>query len=543
MSKTTVLGPIRAGVGVCVLSLGLSTGVGVGVAAAQCGPVWVSGIGSPGVNGTVDALAVLPGGDVVVGGTFTTAGGNAASNIARYNPRTGVWSAMGAGANRIVSALVVLPDGDLIVGGNFTSAGGVAATQRIARYNPATGVWSSLGTGPTSAVYGLTLLPDGDVLVMGAFGNAGGISAGRVARLNPVTRVWSALGSGTGAPVNEGVWVAGEGGSVDVIVGGSFTGAGGQPGRNHVARFTRATGLWSGLGTGTEGEVECLVMASPTMLVVGGRFGSAGGVTGCAGMARYDLGTGVWRTMGLGVSGPSPLTYPNTFAMLPGGDLIVGGNFVMAGGLSASYVARVNPNTAGWQSVGAGTNGPVRALAVHPSGDVYVGGNFEMAGGVAAGAVACFSPGGAPGFVTQPRGVTVCAGGDVSFEALASGRGPLAYQWRKNAETIDWAANPSAATATLILAGVGDADAGVYDCVVSGACGSVTSVGATLTILSGQACCAADFNGDGFLDFFDYNDFVIAFEAGGGLVADFNQDGFVDFFDYADFVEAFEIGC
>jgi hypothetical protein len=450
---------------------------------------------------------------------------------------------MGAGANRIVSALLVLPDGDLVVGGNFTSAGGVAATQRIARYSPATGVWSSLGTGPTSAVYGLTLLPDGDVLVMGAFGMAGAIPASRVARLDPATREWSALGLGTGAPVNEGVWVAAEGGGVDVIVGGNFTGAGGQPGRNHVARFTQATELWSGLGSGTEGEVECLVMASPTMLVVGGRFGSAGGVFGCAGMARYDVTTGVWRTMGLGVSGPSPLTYPNTFAMLPGGDIIVGGNFVRAGGLSASYVARVNPSNAEWQAVGAGTNGPVRALAVHPSGDVYVGGNFEMAGGVAAGSVACFSPGGSPGFVTQPRGVTVCAGGDVNFEALASGRGPLSYQWRKNAEAIDAASNPSAATASLVLDSVGAADAGVYDCVVSSACGAATSEGATLTILSGQACCAADFNGDWFLDFFDYSDFVTAFETSGSLEADFNADGFVDFFDYLDFVTSFEEGC
>jgi hypothetical protein len=58
--------------------------------------------------------------------------------------------------------------------------------------------------------------------------------------------------------------------------------------------------------------------------------------------------------------------------------------------------------------------------------------------------------------------------------------------------------------------------------------------------------CPADFNGDGFLDFFDYDDFVACFE---GVVcpprttADFNGDGFVDFFDYDDFVTGFEQGC
>jgi len=58
--------------------------------------------------------------------------------------------------------------------------------------------------------------------------------------------------------------------------------------------------------------------------------------------------------------------------------------------------------------------------------------------------------------------------------------------------------------------------------------------------------CPADFNGDGFLDFFDYDDYVTCFETGtcpGERTADFNGDNFVDFFDYDDFVTAFEQGC
>jgi hypothetical protein len=58
--------------------------------------------------------------------------------------------------------------------------------------------------------------------------------------------------------------------------------------------------------------------------------------------------------------------------------------------------------------------------------------------------------------------------------------------------------------------------------------------------------CPADFNGDGFLDFFDYDDFVNCFETGNcpqNKTADFNGDQFVDFFDYDDFVAAFEAGC
>jgi hypothetical protein len=54
--------------------------------------------------------------------------------------------------------------------------------------------------------------------------------------------------------------------------------------------------------------------------------------------------------------------------------------------------------------------------------------------------------------------------------------------------------------------------------------------------------CAADFNGDNQADFFDYLDFVAAFDAEDDS-ADFNGDNQVDFFDYLDFVSAFDEGC
>jgi hypothetical protein len=54
--------------------------------------------------------------------------------------------------------------------------------------------------------------------------------------------------------------------------------------------------------------------------------------------------------------------------------------------------------------------------------------------------------------------------------------------------------------------------------------------------------CAGDYNQDGVVDFFDYLDFVAAFDAE-DAAADFNNDGVVDFFDYLDFVAALEEGC
>ena len=54
--------------------------------------------------------------------------------------------------------------------------------------------------------------------------------------------------------------------------------------------------------------------------------------------------------------------------------------------------------------------------------------------------------------------------------------------------------------------------------------------------------CPADFDCSGFVDFDDFNAFVIAFEAGADN-ADFDGSGFVDFDDFNAFVVAFEAGC
>ncbi len=129
-----------------------------------------------GLNNTVSAVVVLPDGDVIAGGSFTSAGGIAVSRLARYNPGTDTWSNMGggtAGAFGYINALTLLPDGDVVAGGSFTSVSGVVAA-RIARYNPATNTWSALSVGVNQDVDSILALPTGDIIVGGVFTNIGG---------------------------------------------------------------------------------------------------------------------------------------------------------------------------------------------------------------------------------------------------------------------------------------------------------------------------------------------------------------------------------
>ncbi len=121
------------------------------------------GLGN-GVDDVVRAMVVMPNGDLVVAGEFTTAGGTPAVHIARWNGTS--WSALGPGLGigfQYVGALAVLPNGDLVAGGAFTATGdGATAIARVARWN-GTG-WSGFGNGLTAVVQSLVVLPDGDVV-------------------------------------------------------------------------------------------------------------------------------------------------------------------------------------------------------------------------------------------------------------------------------------------------------------------------------------------------------------------------------------------
>mgnify|MGYP002783739173 FL=1 len=107
--------------------------------------------------------------------------------------------------------------------------------------------------------------------------------------------------------------------------------------------------------------------------------------------------------------------------------------------------------------------------------------------------------------------------------------------------TIDGGGGTSAGGTFSVSGTIGQPDAGT---ALSG--GTFTITGGFWVGGAVPPACPADFNGDGFLDFFDFIDFSDCFEGvvcPPGKTADFDGDGFVDFFDYSAFIDAFETGC
>ncbi len=84
----------------------------------------------------------------------------------------------------------------------------------------------------------------------------------------------------------------------------------------------------------------------------------------------------------------------------------------------------------------------------------------------------------------QPAGVTQCTGTNVTFTVTATGAG-LTYQWRKAGVNI-----AGATSASYTLNNITVANAGNYDVVVTGTCGSVTSNTATLVVNTAPAITA-----------------------------------------------------
>ena len=82
-------------------------------------------------------------------------------------------------------------------------------------------------------------------------------------------------------------------------------------------------------------------------------------------------------------------------------------------------------------------------------------------------------------FTAPPVSQTVCVGAPITFSVTANGTGPLTYQWRRNSVNL-----PGATGSSYQLAAVGVNDAGNYDVIVTGACGSVTSQAAALSVNS-----------------------------------------------------------
>lgn len=90
----------------------------------------------PAVDHTVEALAVMADGSIIVAGDFSVVDGAARNNLARLDADGHLDAAFDPNADHAVDALAVQRDGKILIGGHFyTLGGGATQRRRIARLN------------------------------------------------------------------------------------------------------------------------------------------------------------------------------------------------------------------------------------------------------------------------------------------------------------------------------------------------------------------------------------------------------------------------
>jgi hypothetical protein len=322
------------------------------------GTSW-SNLGS-GCNGAVNALAFV-GTDLYVGGGFTLAGGvTNTARIARWDGSA--WNALSTGCSDNTVYALAVSGTDLYVGGSFNLAGGVTGTSRIAKWSSS--AWSALATGCNNQVSAI-LLVGSDIYVGGTFTLAGGVTGtSNIARWDSVGSTWNALGTGITGGVQALAYIGS-----DIYIGGTFTSAGGTSGINRITKWDGST--YSALGTGCGSTVYTL-KAIATDVYVGGLFTSAGGVANTFGLAKWD------GSQWLAVANPATMGTAFT-SLVVGSDLYVAGDFSFIGDLATLNIAKWNGSS--WSALGTGCNGIVYALT-NIGTDVYAGGAFTLADNV-----------------------------------------------------------------------------------------------------------------------------------------------------------------
>lgn len=361
---------------------------------------------NPNVTGAeVLAVAPQPAGKVVLGGSFSTVGGQTRNHVARLLADGSVESTLtfdpGSGTNGPVHGAALQADGRVVIVGAFTTING-EPRNRIARLNPDGTLENTAtfdpGTGADGVVHGLVIQADGQIVIAGDFTTVNGEPRNRIARLN-----------GNGSVEGTGTFNAGSGadGTVRsvavqadgrILLGGDFGMVNGLA-RTRLARLA-SDGTVEGTGTfdtgsGANGTVHVLAVQADGRILVGGDFTSVNG-NARARVARLETNGAVESTgtfdPGTGADGTV-----SSIALQTDGKIFLGGSFATINALPRSGVARLNSNgtvedTSSYNP-GTGANGPVKGVALQSDGRILIGGQFTAINGVARNKLARFGNG------------------------------------------------------------------------------------------------------------------------------------------------------
>jgi uncharacterized delta-60 repeat protein len=294
---------------------------------------------NPGASSTVYSLAVQTNGQIVAGGFFTTLGGQSRSSIGRLNADGTLDTSFKPGAIGPVNSLAVQTNGQILVGGQFTTLGGQSRSY-IGRLNANGTLDTSFNPGANGFVYSLAVQTNGQILAGGLFSMLGGQSCSHIGRLNGDGTLDTSFNPGANMTVDS-LAVQADG---EILVGGWFSMLGGQM-RSYLGRLKADGTLDTTFNPVASGYVISLAVQADGKIVVGGQFRTL------AGQSQSYLG----RLNGDGTLdttfNPVANNYVNSVAVQADGKIVVGGNFTTLGDQNRSSIGRLTPTVPATQSL------------------------------------------------------------------------------------------------------------------------------------------------------------------------------------------------
>jgi uncharacterized delta-60 repeat protein len=332
-----------------------------------------------GADGPVYAVGLEPDGQVLLGGDFATVDGVFIGRVARLHPDGYLDYSFnpGAGADGTVLAVAAVPGGRIYLGGEFNRINQVAR-RGLARLNEDGTLDDAFTTTTDDAVRAFAVQANGTVLLGGDFTTVGGLPLARVARLTADGQVDSTFAPSGGA--NGTVFAVASQPDGKVVIAGDFSTVNGQN-RSGVARLQADGSLDPGFAPTPDGPVRSLALQSDGKMVIAGAFGNVG-ATPRAGVARLNPDGSLDTSFILG-AGANDLV--RSVAVSPGGRIIVGGDFTLFNGQVMNRFARLNSDGTVDPTfdMGSGANGPVHAVVAQADTATVIGGEFTRVRDVA----------------------------------------------------------------------------------------------------------------------------------------------------------------
>ncbi len=358
---------------------------------------WYSyGGNNSGVNGSVYAVG-RSGGDVFVGGDFSTAGGKRIRNVVKYNLTTKTWSPLSVGIQLVVKSIAVVNSSEIYCGvfaqgfdlpslnsyGWITKWNGTQWTQIGGMLKSSSGL-------ALASVNAIAVVNSNEIYVGGVFSSGfngqSEITLNNIAKYNGGT--WTSVGNGlyqtTGWAFPEVKCMVYNAGSL--YVGGNFKRA-----FQSGSGFVDVSGLakwninsWSAVGQplsigGVITPIIQSIAVSENLVTVGGLFDRAGSQTDFGNIAQWNGSS--WNSLN---GGGNNRVYSISHV---GNRVFATGDFTSIGGQNRQRIAYWDMATNQWTQMGSGLDGIGSAINVAYTGgfswkyDLFVGGYFGNAGG------------------------------------------------------------------------------------------------------------------------------------------------------------------